>query len=69
MVSKPLEAIFERVFKVLLQKTEAFYDFFKKSSKSILTHCNICKKYTDFKNNIIFYDLYVILVFFAIFDF
>ena len=31
MVSKPLEALFERVFKVLLQKTEGFMTFSKEN--------------------------------------
>ena len=31
MVSKPLEALFERVFKVLLQKTKGFMTFSKEN--------------------------------------
>ena len=31
MVSKPLEALFERVFKVLLQKNKGFMTFSKKN--------------------------------------
>ena len=32
------------------------FDFSQKSSKSISTHCFICKKYVDFHGDVVFYD-------------
>ena len=52
MVSKPLEALFERVFKVLLQKTKGFMTFSKKNENlhaaldwevMFLTELSTCK--------------------------
>ena len=47
MVSKPLEALFERVFKVLLQKNKGFMTFSKKNENLhaalVLTEFSTCK--------------------------
>ena len=77
MVSKPLEALFEWVFKVLLQKNSRFYGIFKKNKNvhaaldwevMFLTEFSTWKlkipERKTYKNNIVYYIIFIVILYY-----